>query len=218
MRRRAFLTCAFVLLASALELHAASTGGLRLDVAGSITSAPAEVISGGRSIKGSYTGAGSFTNILRGDSSTLNLRPNESYRVTFRYKVLVTPDKGFNSFFVSGKGFQQGFSPVNSFFVQAPAGSTGEATFTERLANFDDYSVLWTVIGQGAIAIDDIRQRHHRRDDSLRRRRSWDSSPFHILRLRQQTGVCLGRVGQGLRHFLRRKRQIHSHFRRNLDR
>jgi hypothetical protein len=143
------------LAAASLHLHAAS-GGLRLDSAGSITSSPSEVVGGTRSIKGAYTGTASFTNYLRGDSTTINLQPNQSYRVSFRYKVLVTPDKGFNAFFVSGKGFQQGFSPVNTGFVQAPAGSTGQVSFTEKLQNFDDYTLVFVITGQGAIAVDDI--------------------------------------------------------------
>ena len=151
MSTRALLLCWSV----AGVLRAASTGGLLLETAGSITSNPAEVVSGTRSIKGSYSGTGSFTPYLRSDPARLPLQRNQTYRVTFRYKVLSRPDRGFEVLFFSPTaGQQNNFLPSQT--VGGAEGTTGSVTLTNTLNPFDDYQVRWTVNGTGAIAIDDI--------------------------------------------------------------
>ncbi|SPE28601.1 hypothetical protein SBA3_1460010 [Candidatus Sulfopaludibacter sp. SbA3] len=61
-----------------------------LTAIGQVTTNPSEVISGSRSIKGSYTGSGTFTPYLR-SKPALTLMPSNIYRITFRYRILVTP-------------------------------------------------------------------------------------------------------------------------------
>ncbi len=142
-------------LAAVTDLRAASTGGLLLETAGSITSNQAEVVSGPRSIKGSYSGTNSYTPYLRSDPSRLPLQRNQTYRATFRYKILSTPDKGFEVLFYSPiAGAQNNFLPSQTVF--GAAGDTGTVSLTNTLGSFDDYQARWNVIGKGAIAIDDI--------------------------------------------------------------
>lgn len=126
-----------------------------LDPSGSLTSNPNEVIDGASSIKGSYTGTGTFTPYLETVSSVLPLTPDHSYQVTFRYKILTTPTKGFETLFYSPTGGAAGnFLP--SVVVTGQAGDTGTATLTNTLGNYTDYEARWDVPGTGAIAIDDI--------------------------------------------------------------
>ena len=147
--------CVIGMLAAVPNLQATSTGGLLLETAGAITSDPAEVVDGTRSIKGSYSGTGSYTPYLRSDPGRLLLQPNQTYRITFRYKILSTPNKGFEVLFYSPTGGQQGnFLP--SQVVSGAAGATGTATLTNTLGPFADYQARWNVVGNGSIAIDDI--------------------------------------------------------------
>jgi uncharacterized protein (TIGR03437 family) len=156
MRKRGRLACWCIgILAAVPGLQATSMGGLLLESAGAITSDPAEVVDGTRSIKGSYSGTGSYTPYLRSDPSRLPLQPNQTYRITFRYKILSTPNKGFEVLFFSPTGGQQGnFLP--SQVVSGAAGTTGTATLTNTLGPFADYQARWNVVGNGSIAIDDI--------------------------------------------------------------
>ena len=157
MRTRASLVCWCIAgtLAALPDVRAASTGGLLLETIGSITSDKGKVVSGARSIKGSYSGTASYTPYLRSDPSRLPLRRNQTYRVTFRYKILSTPDRGFEVLFYSPiAGTQNNFLPSQTVF--GAAGTTGSVTLTNTLGSFDDYQVRWNVVGNGAIAIDDI--------------------------------------------------------------
>ena len=69
------LTSVGLLLCGALYAQAPGPGFV-LESAGSLTSNPAEVVSGTRSIKGAYFGTNSFTPYLRTDPSILPLRRN----------------------------------------------------------------------------------------------------------------------------------------------
>src|SRR5207237_6796433 len=121
--------------------------------------ASGEVITGTRSIKGSYAGTGSYTSFLRTNPALLSLTGSQMYRVTFKYRILVTPDKGFECLFYSPTGGAAGnFLP--SVTVTGQAGATGTATLTNTLGPYSDYEARWNVIGNGAIAIDDIRIEH----------------------------------------------------------
>jgi hypothetical protein len=126
-----------------------------LGAAGSITQVPAEVISGLRSVKGEYTGAGSFTQYLATKPSVLSFIPGQLYRVTFEYRIVAAPSAGFECLFYSPTGADQG-SFLPSLTLNGPAGSSGSATLTNVLGPYSDYRVLWNVVGTGAIVIDNI--------------------------------------------------------------
>jgi hypothetical protein len=122
---------------------------------GSITDEPSEVISGLHSIKGSYSGTDKFTPYLRTDPTTLPLSPHETYQTTFDYRILVTPDQGFETLIFSPTGGDQGdFLP--SITIHGQTGDTGIATLTNTLENYTDYEARWNIIGTGSIAIDNI--------------------------------------------------------------
>src|SRR5215831_7778757 len=127
-----------------------------LDSAGTLTGITGEVISGTRSIKGSYTGTGSITTFLQTNPTVLSLAPGQSYRVTFTYRILTAPDNGFRCLFFSSTGASIG-DFVPGITINGSAGSSGTATLTTTLHAFSDYEVLWNIIGTGAISIDDIR-------------------------------------------------------------
>src|SRR5690349_4577498 len=88
------VTLAALLCVLALPARAqvASLGkGWVLDVGGSITSAPGEVVSGRSSIKGSYSGRDQYTTILQSDPTFIRFQPNATYTITARYRVLTGP-------------------------------------------------------------------------------------------------------------------------------
>ena len=123
MKKRLWLALSFVvtLFAAAPSLHASSTGGLILDTGGSITSDPNEVIGGTRSVKGVSSGT-SYTGVLHSDPTRLPFQRNQTYRITFRYKVLTSPGQGLNVYFYSPTAAAQGsFAPGQN--VSASPGS-----------------------------------------------------------------------------------------------
>jgi hypothetical protein len=129
--------------------------GFILDAAGSLTSVPSEVISGSTSIKGFYSGSGSFTPYLQTDPTIVPLSPNHPYQVTFQYKILTSPSNGFQVLFYSPTGGALGdFLPAVT--ITGTAGSSGTATLTNTLGSYSDYEIFWTIVGTGAIAIDNI--------------------------------------------------------------
>lgn len=129
--------------------------GLVLETIGEQTENPDEVVSGNRSIKGSSSGNTSFQPYLRTDAALFPLGPGRSYRATFRYKILVQPDRGFEVLFFSPRAGAVGnFLPSRN--ISGPAGATGVAELTSMLGNFDDYQLRWNIVGRGTIAIDDI--------------------------------------------------------------
>lgn len=129
--------------------------GWVLENFGVTTSAAGEIVAGQGSIKGAYFGAASYLPFLRTDPATVPLTPGQTYRVTFRYKILSTPDKGFDLAFFSPTGDGAG-DWLPSARVNGAAGDTGSMTLTNTLKEYSDYRILWNVVGTGAIAIDDI--------------------------------------------------------------
>ncbi len=129
--------------------------GWVLESLGGITEVPAEVISGRKSIKADYSGNASYQSYFRSDHAAVPLTAGRAYRVTFRYKILTQPDRGFEVLFLSPKAAAAGnFLPSRT--LNGAAGTTGSAELTNTLGAYDDYSVRWNIVGRGAIAIDDI--------------------------------------------------------------
>jgi len=131
--------------------------GFQLDPAGSLTNNTNEVITGTTSIKGEYNGSGQYTPYLHTNNSTLPLLANESYTVTFSYKILSSTSKSL--------GFQVLFwSPtearLNNWLggknINGLTGDSGVATLTVKLGNYTDYRVTWNIIATGSISIDNI--------------------------------------------------------------
>jgi hypothetical protein len=130
--------------------------GFLINSTGSLVTANNEVISGKKSIKGSYAGKDTYTAYLQSDSTALHLNPNTTYQVTFNYKILTTPSAGFEVLFFSPTGASKG-NFLNSTLINGVSGDTGSVTLTSSLANFTDYQARWNIVGTGAIAIDDIK-------------------------------------------------------------
>jgi hypothetical protein len=145
------ILCSGVLLGASAALGR----GWVLETVGELTENPAEVIAGARSIKGTYSGNGSYQVYLRTDEGSVPLTPGGTYRVSFRYKVLADADRGFEVLFYSPKAGAAG-SFLPSRFIRDPAGTTGTVELTNTLGAYDDYGARWNIVGRGAIAIDDI--------------------------------------------------------------
>jgi hypothetical protein len=129
--------------------------GFVLESAGSLSSAPPELISGLRSVKGSYSGSGSYNAYLRTDPAFIPLEPGRSYRVSFAYRILATPSRGFEVLFFSPTGGAKGdFLP--SVTILGKKGDSGRSTLVNALGPYSDYQARWNIVGRGEIAIDDI--------------------------------------------------------------
>jgi hypothetical protein len=74
---------------------------------GEVTTDPNEVIEGSESFKGHYSGNDSWNEYLYSIPERLPLSPLTKYRVTFDYKILETPDRGFETIFYSPIGGSQ---------------------------------------------------------------------------------------------------------------
>jgi len=129
-----------------------------LDDIGELTENMNEVIDGGMSVKGTYspdTGNKSFNAFLYSDYRKLALSPLTSYRVMFDYKILETPDQGFETIFYSPTGGSENVWLPGEFF-SGVAGDSGRIVLTNTLENYDDYQIRWNIIGNGSIVIDNI--------------------------------------------------------------
>jgi hypothetical protein len=129
--------------------------GFVLTEYGALSDQPEDVIAGTRSIKGTYNGSDKYSAYFRTDPAALLFVPNHTYRVTFDYRILTTPTKGFETLFYSPTGGRAG-NWLPSINVNGKAGDTGHATLTNTLENYTDYEARWNVVGNGAIAIDNI--------------------------------------------------------------
>ncbi len=132
--------------------------GWLLDSAGSITSAPSEVISGKNSIKGSFTGSDSGISqpFLWTNPTFIQFAPNQTYTITFSYRILKASSAGFQFGFFSSSAQSHGiFLPTS--VVNGATGASGMATLTSNLESYSDVQVAFKLSGTGAIAVDDIR-------------------------------------------------------------
>ena len=151
-------SCGVLLLAaSPAQAQVASLGkGWLLDVGGSITSSPGEVISGSNSIKASGTGpvGGIATFFLGTDPTFVRFLPSQSYTMAFSYRIITTDGGGFGYAFQSSEGgLELGLDAV----LRGASGSSGTVTTTFRLNNHGDYRVRFSIDGRGSIVIDDVR-------------------------------------------------------------
>lgn len=151
------VACQLLLASSAADAQVAATGkGWLLDAAGSVTSAPSEVISGRGSIKGSYFGSSPFTSFLHSDPLYVRFAPSQTYTVTASYRILAEASGSFDFAINSPTANSVGiFGPGTT--IRGPAGATGIATLTGTLQNYSDYRISFAVVGTGAVVLDDIR-------------------------------------------------------------
>ena len=122
----------------------------------SLTSVPSEVLSGEYSLMGSYSGTGSYTPYLYTDCRFLPLKPLTTCQVSFDYRILEAPDRGFETILFSPAAGEQNLWLPGSLVTGEP-GDSGTASFTNTLGDFSDYQVRWNIVGTGAVTIDNIR-------------------------------------------------------------
>lgn len=140
--------------AAQAQVHTLGKGWV-LDGVGSITSAPAEVVSGHNSIKGAYFGIASYTTLLGTDPTYIRFASGQAYTLTFRYRVLSALSRGLQFGFFSSTG-SAAQRLLNNPVLAGPPGASGTASATIALGPDTDHQILFKIVGTGAIAIDDI--------------------------------------------------------------
>src|SRR5947208_10557210 len=145
-RVRVVAICLFVLIASRANAQVASLGkGWLLGPLGSISTASGEVISGRSSIKG-IKGSTADAQFLISDPNAVPLAPNQSYTISFTYRIITPAQNGFEYGFTSNTGIAaRDFGPSALFF--GSSGSTGTVTNTFSLHNWPDYQVRLAMFG-----------------------------------------------------------------------
>ncbi len=123
-----------------------------LGTVGSYSTDPGEIVDGKRSVVGSYQGTETHTSVLYSNPDIMPLQPNKTYTLSFRYKVLETLSDGFEALFFSPAG-----ADAPSKYLDGEKGDYGDVSLTVTLKNFDDYRLLWTISGKGALAIDSVK-------------------------------------------------------------
>lgn len=115
-----------------------------------------EVVEGRRSVVGRYNGPDLYSFYLMTDPAVVKLTASKTYTVSFRYRILETPDQGFEVLFYSPKGGDANdWLPTKNF--TGKAGDQGEIRFTSTLKAYDDYRINWNIKGKGAIAVDSVK-------------------------------------------------------------
>ncbi|MBG9390610.1 hypothetical protein [Caenimonas aquaedulcis] len=122
----------------------------------SITARQGEVLSGGASLKASYSGTEHYTSIVRANRALVPLIRGRTYTASFGYRILTTPSQGFELTFASSTAFAQGVY-LPSLVINGAPGTTGTGTLTVTLGAYDDYEVGLSIVGTGSILIDDFR-------------------------------------------------------------
>ncbi len=162
MRNSRFIAVIMILglcIAGAGLAHAqVALNGFVLGAVGRYGTNAEETVEGKRSVVGVYQGQEGFSQILKSDPKLIHLIPGATYTVIFKYRILATPDKGFEVLFFSGKGAAKNVWVPSKVFG-GKAGDLGEISHTVKLEPFDDYQVLWNIVGKGRIAIDSVRIR-----------------------------------------------------------
>lgn len=107
-------------------------------------------------VLGKSDGSQKYMQYYRTDPNIIPLNPGGWYEVSYRYKVLETPDEGFETILFSNTGAQQNNWVEQSIFITEPAGTEGVATMQAQLKQYSDYQLLMNVVSKGAIAVTEI--------------------------------------------------------------
>ncbi len=110
----------------------------------------------GWAFRGKGRADSSYNRYLSTDPSKLHFKAGGSYRVTFDWVLTETPDNGCETLFFSPTGVarQQWLPSIN---ITGEVGDKGRAELRNTLLPYSDYQVIWNIVGQGGIAIDNIK-------------------------------------------------------------
>ena len=132
----------------------AASGGFVLGPVGRYGTKAEEVVEGQRSVVGIFEGQGGYNQVLRSDPGAIRLAAGGTYSVRFRYRVLAAPDKGFEVLFFSQTGAWIDLGAFQSLRGEGRRYRRGLESV--KLEAFDDYHVVWNIVGKGGLAIDSV--------------------------------------------------------------
>lgn len=124
--------------------------------AGDIISRKDLIISGNYSLFGENTTGSPWYDFLYTDPTKVQIKPNTTYTLTFKYKV-IKETSGENFFQVFARSDTGGIqNDVGTKTFTDDAGNTGEISTTITTKDFNDYKLCFGMKGTGAVVIDDI--------------------------------------------------------------
>jgi len=138
------------------EAGRALGAGFALGEFGSLAEDPAEVVAGGRSIRGACFSGRDYSLYASTDPAVIPLEGGGTYRAAFDYRIIAASERGFETLFYSPTGAREQ-NWMQSKTIVGTAGESGTFELTNTLGPYADYCLFWNVVGNGAIAIDSIR-------------------------------------------------------------
>lgn len=123
---------------------------------GVITDKSNEVISGKFSLKGDSMTSNKIWNEFF-HSVPFQLKPNGTYTIYFKYKVIDKNEGGRFYFLLRSKSAGAGPSDRAFTYIDDPPGTQGEKIVTCTLGNLEDYYLIFGIYKQGIIVIDEIK-------------------------------------------------------------
>ena len=112
-------------------------------------------LNGKPTIHGKFFGDSIYNRFLKTNTTTVKLLANKSYSVSYDYKIVEKPTNGFEVLFFSQVGAaSNNFLPSKIIFGNP--GDTGSASLNANLGSFQDYVIIWNIIGKGEILINNI--------------------------------------------------------------
>ncbi|TVX92187.1 hypothetical protein [Paenibacillus agilis] len=123
---------------------------------GEVTNTPDKLVTGAYSVYGASDATWEWNTFLASDLRKLQLEPNTSYTVSFKYKVIKSPSEKGSHYFFSRSSTGNTAQDKGWMTWNDKAGSKGSKIVTFTTGPYGDYQLNWGTKYGGAISIDDI--------------------------------------------------------------
>lgn len=122
-----------------------------------VTSSESEVISGSHSLKASNLDPNSsWLEFLWSDLSQVELKPNTEYKISWKYKIIKEAEHGFYYAAIRSGAWPDAVFDLWGTDWDPPAGTVDSLSFLIRTDDRTDYYLLFGMLNDGVIVLDDI--------------------------------------------------------------